>query len=112
VELLPLPSGPKDLGRLKRLYRRSVYQRYYDPNLPEVREYLAHVKELSAGQPDWLDREIDKIGAELEQRVRFVYPNRERDWTVDQRYVRMPDAVDTDVDETQEVAAAARNVPT
>jgi hypothetical protein len=112
VELLPLPSGPKDLGRLKRLYRRSVYQRYYDPDLPEVREYLAHVKELSAGQPDWLDREIDKIGAELEQRVRFVYPNRERDWTVDQRYVRMPDAVDADVDETQEVAAAARNVPT
>jgi hypothetical protein len=101
VELLPLPTGPKDLSRLKRLYRLSVYQKYYDPNLAEVREYLAEVKPLVEAQPDWMQRELDKIGAELERRVRFVYPNRERDWTTDQLYQR--ELAEPEVDNTQEV---------
>ncbi len=105
VELLPLPTGPKDLARLKRLYRLNVYQKYYDPKLPEVREYLAHVKEFIEADPDWLQREIDNIGAELERRVRFVYPNRERDWTVDQHYERYADMGDADPEITQEVKA-------
>ena len=80
--LLPLPTGPKDLGRLKRLFRYSVYNRYYDKALPDVLEYLAQVREL-AKNPGWLEEELAKIGAELEKRPHYVYPNRDRDWTYD-----------------------------
>ena len=39
VELFPLPTGPKDLHRLKRLWRYNAYTRYY-PNDAATREYL------------------------------------------------------------------------
>lgn len=103
VELLPLPTGPKDLGRLKRLYRYTVYQRYYDKNLPEVRDYLAQVRLRLAQDPGWLETELAKIGRELERRVRYVYPNRERDWRADDRY--QPTVSDpNEADVTMEVA--------
>ncbi|MEQ1567405.1 MAG: hypothetical protein ABMA64_17315, partial [Myxococcota bacterium] len=86
VELLPLPTGAKDLGRLKRLYRYTVYQRHYDRSLTEVRGYLETVRGRLRTEPRWLETELDRIGAELEQRVRYVYPNRERDWRLDDRY--------------------------
>jgi hypothetical protein len=61
------------------------------------------VKPFVAASPDWMERELDKIGAELEQRVRFVYPNRERDWTMDQVYERTKDVQDAEPEVTQEV---------
>jgi hypothetical protein len=103
VDLLPLPTGPKDLGRLKRLYRYRVYQSSYDRDVPEVRQYLERMRPIIASQPDWMERELDKIGAELERRVHFVYPNRDRDWTADDRYERGPDIDDGTSDVTEEV---------
>ena len=106
VELLPLPTGPKDLGRLKRLFRYSVYNRYYDKTLPDVVDYLAQVREL-AKNPGWLEEELAKIGAELEKRPHYVYPNRDRDWTYDDRYVPSPpDTGDAEV--TMEVVVQSR----
>jgi hypothetical protein len=35
--------------------------------------------------------------------VHFVYPNRDRDWTADDRYERGPDVDDGTVDVTEEV---------
>lgn len=95
VDLLPLPTGAKDLGRLKRLYRYQIYQRYYDKSVPDVIEYLSEAK--AHADPQYLDRELARIGRELEQRPRYVYPNRERDWRLDDRYDPNFEASDSDV---------------
>jgi hypothetical protein len=88
VELLPLPTGPKDLGRLKRLFRWKVYSQYYDKTIPEVSEYLSGpIRGAMQGNPGYLDEQITSIGRELEQRPHFVFPNRERDWAWDDRFV-------------------------
>jgi hypothetical protein len=100
VELLPLPTGPKDLGRLRRLHRNTVYQKYYDPNIPDVRDTLARPAPHGS-----LGREIDRIGAELERRIHYVYPNRDRDWTADDRYVKEPEADDGAADVTEEISS-------
>jgi hypothetical protein len=78
VELLPLPSGPRDLGRLKRLFRYQVYQRYYDPQSPVVAETLDGPLRELVKQPGWLDFEVAKIAAELEKRPHYVYANRDQ----------------------------------
>src|SRR5690606_29989006 len=39
VDLLPLPTGPANLGRLRRLFRYSIYQRHY-PGEPATRAYM------------------------------------------------------------------------
>jgi hypothetical protein len=80
VELLPLPTGPKNLRRLRKLFRHRVYTRYY-PNLPATLEYLASGIKEQLKDPEFLDRELDRIARELESRPRFVYANRDRDFT-------------------------------
>ena len=92
VELLPLPTGAKDLGRLKRLFRYKVFERYYDKALvPEVAEYLSGpIRAQMQGNPQFLDEQIALIGRDLEQRPHYVFPNRERDWAWDDRFVPPP----------------------
>jgi hypothetical protein len=104
VELLPLPTGPKDLGRLKRLFRHKVYERYYDRRLPEVAAELSGpLRQAMAGNPHWLDEQIAAIGRDLEKRPHWVFPNRERDWAWDDRFVPPPpDSPDAEV--TSELA--------
>jgi hypothetical protein len=77
VELLPLPTGARDLGRLKRLYRPWVYQRYYKGIAPVATEGDARRR------VDWraVDAQIAAIGAELAHRPRDVYPHRDRGLT-------------------------------
>lgn len=82
VELFPLPSGPRDLGRLKRLFRYRVFQRYY-PESPETLAYLAQARERVTANPRYLDEEIAKIAGELEKRPSYVYANRDRGFTWD-----------------------------
>ena len=78
VELVPLPTGPKDLHRLKRLFRYSAYQRYY-PNSPETRPYLqSGIREKIKANPRWLDEELARIARELEARPQWVYASREK----------------------------------
>jgi hypothetical protein len=92
VELLPLPTGPKDLGRLKRLFRWKVFSQYYDrASIPEVAEYLSGpMKVAMQGSTHYVDEQIAAIGRELEQRPHWVFPNRERDWAWDDRFVPPP----------------------
>jgi hypothetical protein len=81
VELLPLPTGPKDLGRLKRLFRRNVYKRYYRGD-PQTNEYLnGEIKQLLKANPNVVDTELAKIAVELEARPAHVYANRAREFT-------------------------------
>ena len=78
VELVPLPTGPKDLHRLKRLFRFSAYQRYY-PNSPETRPYLeSGVREKIKANPRWLDEALARIARELEARPQWVYASRDK----------------------------------
>jgi len=81
VELLPLPSGPKDLHRLKPLFRYHVFNRYY-PNAPDVSGYLkSGIKEKLHENPRYMDDEIARIARELEVRTPFVYGNRDKEFT-------------------------------
>lgn len=78
VELLPLPSGPRDVGRLKRLFRYNVYRQYYGL-APETRAYLeGPTREKIQKNPRFLDEELKKIRTELERRPHYVYENRDR----------------------------------
>ncbi len=81
VELLPLPTGSRDLHRLKRLFRYNVYARSYRGAV-ETRPYLeSGIREKLRGNPRWLDDEIARIAVELDQRPHFVYANRDRGYT-------------------------------
>jgi hypothetical protein len=78
VELLPLPTGPKDLHRLKPLFRYNVYTRYY-PKSADVHGYLeSGVRERLAENPRYLDDELAKIARQLETRPPFVYGSRDK----------------------------------
>ena len=81
VELFPLPTGPKDLHRLKRLWRYNAYTRYY-PNDAATREYLeSGIREQLATEPKWLDHQLARIRSDLEARPAHVYGNRDKDLT-------------------------------
>ncbi len=82
VELLPLPTGAKDIGRLKALFRYNVYKKYYG-EAPETREYLeSGIRERVAANPNYLDEELAKIAEELQRRpAGFVYSSREKGFT-------------------------------
>lgn len=81
VQLLPLPSGPKDLHRLKRLFRYHVYNRYYRGD-PQTRAYVTGpVRAALQQNPRWLDEQLRAIQQELEARPAYVYANRERGFT-------------------------------
>jgi hypothetical protein len=81
VELLPLPSGAKDLLRLRRIFRYTVYQKYY-PNSPETVAYLSSgIKEKLAQNPKYLEEELAKIAVELDDKPHYVYGNRDKSFT-------------------------------
>lgn len=79
VELLPLPTGPRDLTRFKRLFRYPVYTRYYG-DAPMTQEYLqSGIRETLAKHPKYLEDALSRIAAELELRPPWVYANRDKD---------------------------------
>jgi hypothetical protein len=81
VRLLPLPTGAKNLKRLRALFRYRVYTRYY-PNLPATHTYLAGgIREQLAANPRHLEDALAEIAAELESRPKYVYANRNQDFT-------------------------------
>jgi hypothetical protein len=77
VDLFPLPTGPKDLHRLKRLFRADVFRRNYAGASPIVDEYLARMGPLLERNPNYLDAAVDAIRFELEQRPPYVYGSRD-----------------------------------
>jgi len=82
VALLPLPTGPKNLQRLKRLFRYDIYQRYYR-DTPGTEAYMQRMREQLAANPRWFDEELARIGADLEQTPHYVYGSRDRRFAVD-----------------------------
>jgi hypothetical protein len=83
VALLPLPTGPKDLKRLRSLFRYDVYRRHYGPG-PTTDPYLhGPVAERIAANPRWLDEELERIAAELALTSRWVYASRDKGFDLD-----------------------------
>lgn len=81
VRLLPLPTGPKNIKRLKKLFRYRVFTKYY-PNLPATHDYLASgIRDQITANPSFVDDAIAAIAKELEARPAYVYANRNVDFT-------------------------------
>ncbi len=82
VELLPLPTGARDIGRLKPIFRHSVFKRYY-PATDETRHYLeGPIRENMLANPNYLEDELARIAGDLQKRPGgFVYGSRERGFT-------------------------------
>lgn len=78
VDLLPLPTGARDLQRLKRVFRYDIYQRYYAGD-PATEPYLATARTRIGGEPRWLDEQLARIARQLETRVPYVYGSRDKD---------------------------------
>jgi hypothetical protein len=78
VELLPLPTGPGNLQRLKRLFRYDNLRRYYpgtsgaDGGIPR-----AHPAQL-ARNPKWFEEEVAALGVELAKTPHYVYSSRDK----------------------------------
>jgi hypothetical protein len=78
VALLPLPTGARDLRRLKPLFRYDVYRRHYGPG-PGTDAYLqSGIAETIAANPNWLDEQLARIAEELARTPRFVYASRDK----------------------------------
>jgi hypothetical protein len=78
VALLPLPTGPRDLKRLRPLFRYDVYRRHYGPG-PVTDPYLSSgVAESVARNPHWLDEQLARIAEELARTPRWVYASRDK----------------------------------
>ncbi len=82
VALLPLPTGAKNLQRLKRLFRYDIYQRYY-PGAPGTEAYVGRMRAQLAATPRWFEEELARIGAELDTAQHYVYGSRDRRFAVD-----------------------------
>jgi hypothetical protein len=78
VALLPLPTGARDLKRLRPLFRYDAYRRHYGPG-PATDDYLqSGIAELIASEPHWLDARLAEIAEELGKTRRFVYASRDK----------------------------------
>ena len=81
VRLLPLPTGPKNLKRLRKLFRYRVFTKCY-PNVPATHDYLASgIREQLAASSSFFEDELAAIAKELESRPAYVYANRNVDFT-------------------------------
>ncbi len=78
VALLPLPTGAKDLKRLKPLFRYDVYRKYYGPGVATDAVLSGPVAAAVASSPHWLDEQLASIATELAKTSRFVYASRDK----------------------------------
>jgi len=80
VALLPLPTGAKDLKRLKPLFRYDVFRRHYGPGPTTDAVLSGPIAAAVTANPHWLDEQIAKLSAELAKTTRFVYAGRDKDF--------------------------------
>ncbi len=78
VALLPLPTGPHDLRRLKPLFRHDVYRKHYGPSLATDGYLDGPAARAVAANPHWLDEQLVKIAAALAETPRWVYASRDK----------------------------------
>ena len=76
VALLPLPTGAKNLGRLKKLFRYDIYRRYY-AEVPGLDVYTSSIHPLVTRNPRWFDEEVAKLAERLEASPHYVYGSRD-----------------------------------
>src|SRR4029079_11798010 len=50
VALLPLPTGARNLQRLRKLFRHDIYRRYY-ADVPGTEEYVSRIQQQLARNP-------------------------------------------------------------
>ena len=82
VALLPLPTGPRNLHRLKRLFRYDTYRRYY-PDAPGTAAYLERIRPLLAADPRWFDTQVAGLAEDLARTPHYVYGSRDKRYEVD-----------------------------
>ncbi len=83
IELLPMPTGPKDMQRLKKIFRYSVFKKHYKGS-PDTQEYLnGPIKDLVAADPRYVDHEIGRIKEALSRRPHYVYGSRDKHFSWD-----------------------------
>jgi hypothetical protein len=84
VALLPLPTGPRDLKRLKPLFRYDVYRRHYGPGPATDAVLQGEVAAKVAANPHWLDEQLARIAEELAKTPRWVYASRDKGFDPDE----------------------------
>lgn len=84
IELLPLPTGSKDLNRIRHLFRYAVFQKYYKGSSPVIDEYLQSASREMMKSPTYLDNELKKLVQHLDTRPRYVYANRDKEYTLEE----------------------------
>ncbi|HEY8157022.1 MAG TPA: hypothetical protein VII72_23045 [Myxococcota bacterium] len=78
VALLPLPTGARDLKRLKPIFRYDVYRRHYGPGPATDAVLKGEVAAAIAADPHWLDVQLARIAEELARTPRWVYASRDK----------------------------------
>lgn len=78
VALLPLPTGPRDLKRLRPLFRYDVYRRHYGSSSTTDPTLQGPLAATLAANPHWLDEQLARIAEELAQTPRWVYASRDK----------------------------------
>ncbi|MCC6523257.1 MAG: hypothetical protein IT373_11390 [Polyangiaceae bacterium] len=119
VELLPLPTGARDIARLKRLFRYSVFRNYYRDE-PATRAYMqGGIRERLRENPKYVDEALAKIAADLEARPAYVYGSRQKAFawnglptdTAETPTGDLPEPVSLDLHELSDWGELARSDP-
>jgi len=83
VALLPLPTGPRDLKRLRPLFRYDAYRKHYGPGPTTDAVLQGPTAQKIAENPSWLDEELARISQELAKTPRWVYASRDKGFDPD-----------------------------
>ena len=83
VALLPLPTGARDLKRLKPIFRYDAYRRHYGPGPATDGVLNGEVAAAVAANPHWLDEQLARIAEELGKTPRWVYASRDKGFDPD-----------------------------
>jgi len=83
VALLPLPTGARDLKRLKPIFRYDAYRRHYGPGAATDAVLNGEVAAAIAANPHWLDEQLARIAEELAKTPRWVYASRDKGFDPD-----------------------------
>lgn len=78
VALLPLPTGARDLKRLRPIFRHDVYRKHYGPGPTTDAVLEGPVAQAIAANPGWLDEQLARISEELAKTPRWVYASRDK----------------------------------
>jgi hypothetical protein len=78
VALLPLPTGARDLKRLKPIFRYDAYRRHYGAGSATDAVLNGEVAAAVAANPHWLDEQLARIAEELAKTRRWVYASRDK----------------------------------